>query len=92
MKNRKEIVAAIATKSNVSKAEAEKVLTATLEAITDACKTSGGAEFTGFGKFEVRIKPSRECRNPRTGEIMMTEEKFAVSFKPGKKLKDSVNS
>jgi len=46
---------------------------------------------TGFGTFEVHERPARQCKNPRTGEIMTTKPCKALAFKAGKTLKDAVN-
>ncbi|NME36123.1 MULTISPECIES: HU family DNA-binding protein [Fusobacterium] len=35
-----------------------------------------------FGNFEKRILKGREGRNPKTGEMIMTETKYRVNFKP----------
>ncbi len=48
-------------------------------------------EIRGFGSFALRHRPSRTARNPKTGEYVMTEEKFAPHFKPGKELRERVN-
>ena len=45
----------------------------------------------GFGSFEVRNRPARVARNPRTGEQIEIAASKAPVFKAGKALKDSVN-
>ena len=45
----------------------------------------------GFGSFEVKNRPARTARNPRTGEEIKIAASKAPVFKAGKALKDSVN-
>ncbi len=86
-----DLVAAVAAKANCSKKQADEALNYVLEAITDALVAGEKVSITGFGTFEVRDRPAKQCKNPRTGEIMMTKPCKALAFKAGKTLKDSVN-
>ncbi|MCR9192376.1 MAG: integration host factor subunit beta [Gammaproteobacteria bacterium] len=49
-------------------------------------------EIRGFGSFTMKHRRARQARNPKTGETMLTAEKFTPHFKPGKDLKDDVNA
>jgi integration host factor subunit beta len=49
-------------------------------------------EVRGFGSFTLRHRAPRLARNPKTGERLHTEHKYAVHFKPGKELKERVNN
>ena len=86
-----DLVAAIAAKENCPKKEADKALNLVLEAITDALIKGEKVSITGFGTFEVHERPARQCKNPRTGEVMMTQPCKALNFKAGKTLKDQIN-
>ena len=35
-----------------------------------------------FGNFEKRVLKGREGRNPKTGELLMTETKYRINFRP----------
>lgn len=48
-------------------------------------------EVRGFGSFALRYRAPRLARNPKTGERLQTQCKYAVHFKPGKELKERVN-
>lgn len=52
----------------------------------------GRIEIRGFGSFEMRYHRKRLARNPKTGEQFITGPKYAVRFKPGKELRERVNS
>ena len=49
-------------------------------------------EIRGFGSFSLHYRNARTGRNPKTGEEVLLEGKFVPHFKPGKELRDSVNS
>ena len=88
--NKKELVAAIAEKSDLSKKDAEAALNATLAVITAELEKGNDVQLTGFGTFSVKTRAPREGKNPRTGEMIDIPETKAPTFKAGKALKDAV--
>ena len=86
-----ELVEFIAAKAGVSKAEAGRVLDATVEGITHGLKKEGKVALIGFGTFTAKRREAREGRNPSTGETMRIPAKTVASFKAGSKLKDAIN-
>lgn len=48
-------------------------------------------EVRGFGSFSLRRRKPRNARNPKTGELVETESKYVLYFRPGKYLKEKVN-
>lgn len=46
----------------------------------------------GFGNFDTTDRKERMGRNPQTKEPMLIKASTGVRFKPGKALKDAVNS
>ena len=89
--NKTELIAAVAERAELSKKDAEAVITATLDTITEALKEGEKVQLVGFGTFEVSERAAREGRNPRTGETMPIKACKSPKFKPGKALKDMVN-
>ena len=89
--NKTELIAAIAEKAGVSKKDAEKVVNATVEVITDAMAKGDKVALTGFGSFEVRERAAREGKNLRTGEKIQIAACKVPAFKAGKGFKDIVN-
>ena len=61
------------------------------EVIAEALAAGEKVQVVGFGSFEVRNRPARVARNPRTGEQIEIAASKAPVFKAGKALKDSVN-
>ena len=86
-----ELIDAIATGADLSKAAAGKALDATLAAITKALKNGDSVSLIGFGTFAVKARAARTGRNPRTGQTIEIKATNVPSFKAGKALKDSVN-
>jgi DNA-binding protein HU-beta len=88
--NKAELIAAVAEKSEISKAKAGEVLDALLETITDNVAWGGAVQLMGFGTFSTSKRAARVGRNPATGEAIEVPAKKVVKFKPGKTLSDSV--
>jgi DNA-binding protein HU-beta len=89
--NKTELVAAVAEKTGASKKDSEKLVSAVFETITNALVAGDKVALVGFGAFEVKERPARIGRNPRTKEEIKIPATRAAAFKPGKALKDAVN-
>lgn len=85
-----ELIAAVAEKAELSKKDADKAVTATIQAITEGLKADGKVQLVGFGTFEVRDRAAREGKNPATGEKIKIAATKVPAFKAGKSLKDYV--
>lgn len=88
--NKAELINSVAAAADVSKKEAEAVVSATFDAITAALKDGDKVTLVGFGTFEVRERPERKGRNPQTGAEITIEASKLPAFKAGKALKDAV--
>jgi DNA-binding protein HU-beta len=89
--NKSELIEAIAEKAQLSRANANAALDATLATISEALKKGDTVTLVGFGTFEVRARAERDGRNPKTGETIKIAAAKNPAFKPGKALKDAVN-
>ncbi len=63
-----------------------------LQSMSEALCEGERIEIRGFGSFRLRRRLPRTAHNPKTGEKVVTEEKFSPHFKPGKELKERVNA
>ncbi len=88
--NKVELVAAVAEKSELSKKDAEKAVSAVLDAIVEALASGDKVSVVGFGSFEVRERGERTGRNPRTKETIVIPASKQPVFKAGKAFKDAV--
>lgn len=86
--NKKDLVRAIANKSDVTLKVAGEVLDGFIEAIEESLKAGETVQISGFGSFELKSKPAREGINPKTGEKISIEASKAPAFKFGKAFKD----
>ena len=89
--NRAELVAKIAEKSELTKKDSEKALTAFIESVTEALADKDKVQLVGFGTFETRSRVERTGRDPRTGNPIKIPASNTPAFKAGKALQDAVN-
>lgn len=85
-----ELVAMIASKSNLTKKDSESALNAFIESVTEAMKKGDKISLVGFGTFETRKRAERTGVNPRTKETIKIPATVAPVFKAGKTLKENV--
>ena len=89
--NKAELVEKIANDADISKATADRVLSATIEQIIKAVTKGDDVQLIGFGTFKSGKRAARVGRNPATGaEIKIPADKTA-KFSAGKAFKDAVN-
>ena len=89
--NKTELVAAVAEKIGLTKKDAERVINATVETITEALVKGEKVQISGFGNFEVKAREARVGRNPRTKETIQIAATRTPAFKASKALKDVVS-
>ena len=63
-----------------------------LEMMSNALTEGDRIEIRGFGSFSLHFRPPRLGRNPKTGDSVALPGKYVPHFKPGKELRDRVNS
>lgn len=89
--NRKELIAALADKTGITKSNADQNVMALIGIISDTLEKGGKINLKGFGIFGVRERSARVGRNPKTGETLALKATRVPAFKPGTKLKASLN-
>ncbi|WP_291365135.1 HU family DNA-binding protein [Acetobacter sp. UBA5411] len=90
--NTSDLIAAIAERADLSKADARKALDATFEVITGAVKKGDAVAVKDFGKFDLRERAARKGRNPQTGETIDIAASRSLGFTAAKALKDTLAS
>ena len=88
--NKGELVDAVAAKTNVTKKQADEVISAFLSVVTEAVANGEKITLVGFGSFERRERSEREGRNPKTQETMTIPATRVPAFSPGKLFKEKV--
>ncbi len=91
--NKSELIASMAEKSGLSKADSTKALDAFLKTVEETLVSREKVQLVGFGTFETRDRKAREGRNPRNPEeVIQIPASTAPVFKAGKSLKEAVNN
>lgn len=88
--NKTELIAAVAEKTGLTKKDAERVVNATFQSITDSLQKGDRVQISGFGIFDVKTREARIGRNPRTKEEVQIPATCLPAFKASKALKDVV--
>ena len=88
--NKTELVAALAEKAALTKVDAEKTINAFVATVEETLAKGDKIQLVGFGTFEVKDRPARTARNPRTGKEIKVAACKAPAFKAGKALKDAI--
>lgn len=90
--NKVEIEANIAQECGISQAEAKRVLGCVLGSIEKSLKEGAQVKLVGFGSFTPVESKERKVRSPVDGKEILVPASKRVKFKPGKGLKDLLNS
>ena len=81
--NKTDLVAAVAAQAGLTKAQAQKAVEATVNAVAGALKNGEKVQLVGFGTFSVVEKAAREGVNPATGAKIQIPAKKVAKFKAG---------
>ncbi len=76
----------------LNKREAREIVEMFYVEISEALEKNDNVKISGFGNFELKDKKSRPGRNPKTGEEVDISARRVVTFKPGQKLRDRVDT
>ena len=86
-----ELVEAIAAKTGLTKADADRAVKALCETIEGVLKKGGKVALPGFGTFSVAKRAAREGRNPQTGAKVTIKASKSAKFKQASALKEALN-
>ena len=92
--NKVELIEALASRANLSKADAGRAVDALFNGdgvIAGELRGGSRVQITGFGTFQVRDRAARTGRDPRTGQPIAIKEAKVPAFKAGQVLKDALN-
>ena len=74
----------------LNKREAKDMVESFYDEIRIALENGEGVKLSGFGNFQLRAKPQRPGRNPKTGEEIPITARRVVTFHASQKLKAMV--
>ena len=86
------LVEEVARVADLTKKHSEVIVDAVVHSIINALHRGEKIELRGFGSFRLRRREPRKGRNPKTGDRVDVPSKRVPYFKPGKELKDLINS
>lgn len=89
---KKELVSAMAEKTEQTKVKTAEMLDALIEVVSETLSNGEEVAIAGLGKFEVRERAARNGRNPQTGETITIAASKVPAFKASKTLKDAVKA
>ncbi|MCP4336716.1 MAG: HU family DNA-binding protein [Mycoplasma sp.] len=88
--NKAQMVEALADKLSITKADAEKAMSAFIELTVSSVNAGKKVAIPGLGSFEKVKRAARQGINPQTGEKIQIKAKNAPKFKAAKAFKDLV--
>jgi DNA-binding protein HU-beta len=88
--NKSELVEVAAKEAGVTKAVADKVLTAVVDAVVQAVADGESVTLVGFGTFKAAERAERTGKNPKTGAALKIPATVAPKFTAGAAFKAAV--
>ena len=85
-----ELATLLFDKVGLNKREAKEMVDVFFEEVRTALEAGDSVKLSGFGNFQLRDKPQRPGRNPKTGEEMPITARRVVTFHASQKLKAMV--
>lgn len=89
--NKSDLIASVAEKAGLSRAQASGAVEAAIESIVASLKKGDDVRLVGFGTFQVVKRAAGVGRNLRTGETIKIPASKTPKFKAGQVLKDAIN-
>ena len=89
--NKTELITAVAQEAEMTKKDAEKVVKAVLDVVSQALVKGEKVQLIGFGTFEVRERKARIGHNPSTQDEIKIPASKTPAFRVSKQLKEKVN-
>jgi len=86
----KHLAATLSEEHEMSKKQAEAMLTDLVSNVTKHLKKGDRIRIVGLGILQVRKRAARMGRNPATGEQIHIKASKKVAFRPAKELKEAV--
>ena len=87
---KKELIAAVAEQTELSKKNVESAFSAIFDTVKDALSSGDKIAIKGFGTFSVKERAPRTGRHPATGETLQIPARKVPFFGAGSDLKDVV--
>ena len=90
--NKSELIKTLSETQNIANDDAALLLESFVDIIKATLVEGNRVEIRGFGSFQMKDYKGYTGRNPRSGEQVTVGPKRLPFFRPGKELKDFLNS
>lgn len=87
---KKDLAELVASKVDCTKKDANDIVNAIFDTITETIKKGDVADISGFGKFVLKERKARTGINPATGAKIEIAASKAPGFRAAKALKEAV--
>jgi len=77
---------------HLERKDVELAVKGLLEKMSQELASGNRIEIRGFGSFSLHFRAARMGRNPKSGDAVPLRGKYVPHFKPGKELRERVNS
>lgn len=90
--NKSDLVDIISEKvKDLTRKDVDLIVSTVFDKMTHTLSEGERIEIRGFGSFEIRTRPARQGRNPKTGESVFVATRRVPFFKVGKELRERIN-
>lgn len=86
-----DIIRAVQLKEGINFGEAEQLVNNLLDILKTTLESGENILISGFGKFELKEKPSRPGRDPKTKKEYAISQRRVVTFYPSKVWRQEIN-
>ena len=86
--NKAQLIEKVASATDMTKADAERMLDATIDTIRRSVKRGDDVKLVGFGTFTKTKRKARTGRNPQTGKAIKIPAAWVPKFRPGSDFKE----
>jgi integration host factor subunit beta len=91
--NRAELIDRLAARAaTLTTKDVELSVSLILDSLSHTLASGDRIEIRGFGSFTLSYRPSRQGRNPASGDTVQVPAKYLPKFKVGTALRDRVDS
>ena len=86
-----DIVEDLNNQIGLNKREAKELVDSVFDTIKQTLINGEEVKVSGFGNFQLKDKPARPGRNPKTGQEYLIPKKERIRFNVSKLVKDQIN-
>lgn len=88
---KQDLIQDIAQSTGFVRSDIRGVVEQFLDLVGTTLSTGDSIEIRGFGTFSIKERKSRPARNPRTGEVVVLQDRLVPLFKFSAELKERIN-